>query len=64
MQRQGGKSYRFCSEIEALYVGVFVKNSGIDNGADNGACSDTNIGNEGNVRIFKAVTNGYIEQGK
>jgi len=35
MNKQGGKSYKLCSEIKSLYVGVFVKNSAIDNGANN-----------------------------
>lgn len=59
MNRQGGKSYRFCSEIEALYAGVSMKNGGIDKGADIGACSNTNIANQGDVRNSSSV---YINQ--
>lgn len=42
INRQDGKAYRFCSELEALHAAISAKNSGIDNPI-NGIASNENI---------------------
>ncbi|GLJ33806.1 hypothetical protein SUGI_0679720 [Cryptomeria japonica] len=42
INRQDGKAYRFCSELEALHAATSAKNSGIDNPI-NGLASNENI---------------------